>query len=46
MLFSVYHSDSGRRSWGAGPGDPSEDEALLTMLAAQRVDLDAGKRLA
>ena len=45
ILFTVYHPDSGRHNWGAGPGDPSEDATFVKMLNDQRAETDAEARL-
>ena len=45
ILFTVYHPDSGRHNWGAGPGDPASDPTFVAMLDAQRAEVDAEARL-
>ena len=44
-FFSIYHPDSGRHNYGPGPGDISENTALLDLFDEQRADLDAGNRV-
>ena len=45
ILFTVYHPDSGRHNWGAGPGDPESDQTFVDMLNAQRAEVDQEARL-
>ena len=45
VFFTNYHPDSGRRNGGAGPGDISEDTALLAAFEAQRQELDLETRI-
>ena len=45
IFFTNYHPDAGRRNGGAGPGDISEDTALLAAFDAQRRELDLETRV-
>ena len=44
-LFAIYHPDSGRHNYGPGPGDISENTALLDLFNEQRADLDSDNRI-
>ena len=45
VFFTNYHPDSGRKNFGAGPGDISENTDLLAKFDAQQIELDFETRV-
>ena len=45
VFFTNYHPISARHNYGPGPGDISEDDALLALFDKQRTELDFDTRL-
>ena len=45
VYFTNYHPLSARHNWGAGPGDPSGDHALLSLWNEQRMEQDFETRV-
>jgi peptide/nickel transport system substrate-binding protein len=44
-LYTNYHPDSGRKNFGAGPGDISSHPTMLDDFERQRVELDLASRI-